>query len=135
MDPKFRVSIPVEWRPEKGEVLRLQLSKQHELPVIKVLTVQAFEERKATIEQSHHTPAKKREMLGKLHMLCKQATLSDQGKLLVPKDWSEKAGLEADKEVVLAGRGTHFEIWSPANFQRVLEIETSMDEEDDLGVF
>ncbi|RYD70816.1 MAG: hypothetical protein EOP84_26025, partial [Verrucomicrobiaceae bacterium] len=37
MDPKFRVSVPVEWRPETEETpIRLQLSKEHDLPVIKV---------------------------------------------------------------------------------------------------
>jgi DNA-binding transcriptional regulator/RsmH inhibitor MraZ len=55
--------------------------------------------------------------------------------LLVPKDLSEKAGIEADSEVVLAGRGIHFEIWSKANFERVLNIETREDESDDLGIF
>ena len=136
MDPKFRVSIPVEWRPEdKGGLLRLQLSKTYEMPVIKVLTEEAFAERIATIENSGLTPALKQQKLGKLHMLCKKATLNDQGKLLVPKEWSEKASLEADNEVVLAGRGKHFEIWNTVNFRRVLEIETTTDDDDDLGVF
>ena len=61
--------------------------------------------------------------------------VNEQGKLLVPKDLSEKAGIEADSEVVLAGRGIHFEIWSKANFERVLNIETREDESDDLGIF
>jgi DNA-binding transcriptional regulator/RsmH inhibitor MraZ len=135
MDPKFRVSIPVEWRPEKGGLLRLQLSKGYDMPVIKVLTEEAFAERIATIEDSELNPAQKQQKLGKLHMLCKKATLNDQGKLLVPKEWSEKASLEADKEVVLAGRGKHFEIWNTENFRRVLEIETTTDDDDGLGVF
>ena len=47
----------------------------------------------------------------------------------------QKAAIEADSEVVLAGRGIHFEIWSKANFERVLNIETREDESDDLGIF
>jgi DNA-binding transcriptional regulator/RsmH inhibitor MraZ len=68
-------------------------------------------------------------------MLCREASLNDQGKLLVPKDLSEKAGIIADSDVVLAGRGIHFEIWSKENFELVLEIETSHESDDDLGIF
>jgi DNA-binding transcriptional regulator/RsmH inhibitor MraZ len=135
MDPKFRVSIPVDWRAEKGETLRLQLSRRHDMPVIKVLTEAAFAHRVATIENSSLTPAQKDDMLGKLHMLCKDATLNEQGKLLIPKDWSEKAGLEADKEVFLAGRGKHFEVWNAENGQQMKDIETSAQVIDELGVF
>jgi DNA-binding transcriptional regulator/RsmH inhibitor MraZ len=68
-------------------------------------------------------------------MLCREATLNEQGKLLVPKDLSEKAGIEADSDVVLAGRGIHFEIWSKKNFDIKLAIETSEEAKDDLGIF
>jgi DNA-binding transcriptional regulator/RsmH inhibitor MraZ len=135
MDPKFRVSIPTGWRPENGGSLFLQLSKQHELPVVRVLSQAAFDEKVALINSSDLTPAVKNKKLGKLSLLCREVTLNEQGKLLVPKDLSEQAGIEADSDVALAGRGIHFEIMSKANFDKVLEIETSEDEEDDLGIF
>ncbi|MGC4014874.1 MAG: division/cell wall cluster transcriptional repressor MraZ [Luteolibacter sp.] len=134
MDPKFRVSIQPGWRPAPGEVLRLLFSKTHGMPVIKVLTQESFDERVAVVEASDLTPAKKRATLDSLYMLCREASLNDQGKLLVPKDLSEKAGIEAEAEVILAGRGKHFEIWSKANHDRVLEIEMNQDDEDELGV-
>jgi DNA-binding transcriptional regulator/RsmH inhibitor MraZ len=69
-------------------------------------------------------------------MLCREVTLNDQGKLLVPKDLSEKAGILAEAEVMLVGRGIYFEIWSKANFDVVLAIESRVEEdEDDLGIF
>jgi DNA-binding transcriptional regulator/RsmH inhibitor MraZ len=67
-------------------------------------------------------------------MLCRVASVNDQGKLLVPKDLSEAAGIAAESEVVLAGRGLHFEVWSKTNHVRVLEIEQTPDENDDLGI-
>lgn len=134
MDPKYRVSIPTGWRPAAGEVLYLLSSKTHEMPVIKVLSQQAFDERVETVKTSDLTPAKKTAMLGRLSMLCRVASVNDQGKLLVPKDLSEAAGIGAESEVVLAGRGIHFEVWSKANHARVLEIEQTPDEEDDLGI-
>ncbi|MEO7100243.1 MAG: division/cell wall cluster transcriptional repressor MraZ [Luteolibacter sp.] len=135
MDPKFRVSIPTAWRPEANEPLFLQFSMAHEMPVVKVLSENAYDEKVALIKGSSKTPAEKNQLLGKLAMLCKEVTLNDQGKLLVPKDLSEKAGIAADSEVVLAGRGNYFEVWSKANFDIVLAIESRPVEEDDLGIF
>lgn len=135
MDPKFRVSVPTAWRPEAGGVLFLLFSKEHEMPLVKVLSHEAYGEKVSLIQSSDKTPVEKGKLLGKLAMLCREVSLNEQGKLLVPKDLSEKAGMEADSEVVLAGRGIHFEIWSKANFERVLNIETREDESDDLGIF
>ncbi|MBC7980480.1 MAG: hypothetical protein H7Y36_07955, partial [Armatimonadetes bacterium] len=112
MDPKYRVSIPTAWRPAVGEVLFLLSSKTHDMPVIKVLSEKAYNERKDTVKNSEDlTPARKLAKLGQLAMLCRVASVNDQGKLLVPKDLSEAAGIAAESEVVLAGRDLHFEVW------------------------
>ena len=134
MDPKYRVSIPTAWRPAAGEVLYLLSSKTHGMPVIKVLSEKAYQERREIVKNSDLTPAKKTAKLGQLSMLCRVASVNDQGKLLVPKELSEAAGIAAESEVVLAGRDLHFEVWSKDNHARVLEIEMPSDEEDDLGI-
>lgn len=124
MDPKFRVSVPSDWRTESGEVLRLLLSESYKLPVIKVLTEREYERRLAEIENTVElNPAQKRALRGRLHLNCRTAVVNPQGKLLVPKDWSEKAGLEADATVVLAGRGDFFEVWNPVNFDQMVAAE------------
>jgi len=105
------------------------------MSVVKVLSQEAYNEKVELIKSSDKTPAEKSKLLGKLAMLCREVTLNDQGKLLVPKDLSEKAGISAESEVVLAGRGIFFEVWSKDNFDKVLEIETREEEEDDLGIF
>lgn len=134
MDPKFRVSIPTNWRPAAGEVLYLLSSTTYEMPLIKVLSQQAFDERVKIVEDSDLTPAKKTAMLGRLYMLCREASVNEQGKLLIPKEISEQTGFEAESEVVLVGRGLHFEVWSKPNHVRVLEIEKTPDVVDDLGI-
>jgi DNA-binding transcriptional regulator/RsmH inhibitor MraZ len=135
MDPKFRVSVPPSWRPEDGASLFLLFSKEHGMPVVKVLSQEAYNEKVELIQGSDMTPKAKNQMLGKLAMLSREAVLNEQGKLLVPKDLSEKAGIVAESEVVLAGRGIHFEIWSKANFDTTLNIETNQEEDDELGIF
>lgn len=135
MDPKFRVSVPTAWRPEANAPLFLQFSSRLDMPVVKVLSVEAYAEKVNLIKDSSKTPAEKNLILGKLAMLCKEVTLNEQGKLLVPKDLSEKAGIAAESDVFLAGRGNHFEVWSKTNFDVVLSIESRPVEEDDLGIF
>lgn len=134
LDPKFRVSVPPQWRPDPGSVLFLLFSKEHDMPVIKVLSQEAFDDRVETVRNSNRLPAEKTKALGKLAMLCRRATLNEQGKLLIPKDLSEKAEIGADTEVMLAGRGMHFEVWNMANFDRYLEIETSQTD-DEFGIY
>ncbi|MDB6080461.1 MAG: mraz yabb division cell 3d-structure uncharacterized bcr similar protein [Akkermansiaceae bacterium] len=134
MDPKFRVSVPVEWRPESEETpVRLQLSREHDLPVIKVFSQEAFDEKFKQVEASDLSPAKKQQIVGHLRMMSKQATISSQGKLQVPKDWSERVGLQAEGSVILAGRGPFYMICPKATFERISEIELGMDD-GDLGV-
>jgi DNA-binding transcriptional regulator/RsmH inhibitor MraZ len=135
MDPKFRVSIPVSWRPETGATLLLLFSKTHKMPMIKVLTREAYNARVQIVKESDLTPAEKMAKLGTLAMLCREASVNDQGKLLIPKDLSEKAEITADSEVSLVGRGMHFEVWKPASFERMLEIEQPPEDGDGLGIF
>jgi DNA-binding transcriptional regulator/RsmH inhibitor MraZ len=72
-----------------------------------------------------------------LHTYSREAEVNQQGKLLVPKDWSEAAGLPTDDQVVLAGRGKFFEIWNRDNFA---QMEARIQAElapliADLGIF
>ena len=134
MDPKFRVSIPVEWRPETEETaIRLQLSKEHDLPVIKVYSEEEFDLKFEQVAKSELTPAKKQQIVGHLRMMSKKAFVSGQGKLTVPKDWSEQVGIQSEGQVILAGRGPFYMICTPDTFERIKQIELGMDD-GDLGV-
>ena len=138
MDPKFRVAIPVDWRPAPGETLRLLHSTSYELPVVVALTETEYVDRLMQIDEAENlNPLQKRQMKGRLHSKCRPATVNPQGKLLVPKDWSEAAGLPSDDAVVLVGRGTYFEIWAACNYATVEESEAEQLAEfnDELGVF
>lgn len=135
MDPKYRVSIPTNWRPVAGEPLYLLSSRVHDMPVIKVLSQKAYDHRKNTVKESNLTPKEKTDILGVFAMQCRAANVNDQGKLLIPKDLSEKIGIKADSEVVLAGRDLHFEVWSKENHARVLIIEAPNPETDIFGIF
>ena len=136
MDAKYRVSIPPAWRPEKeGIPMFLLYSSDHELPVVKVLSQEAYSERVARVKDSDKTPKEKDKILGRLAMLSREVTLNEQGKILAGKDLSEKCGMVAEGDVVLAGRGSFFELWCKENFDMVLKIESGEGDDDPLGVF
>jgi len=137
VDGKFRVSVPPHWRPCAGEPLLLQISSNHGMPMIKVLSQEAYDDRVRLVLESDKTPREKQEILGRLAMHVKETALNDQGKLLIPKELSTYAAIAPDTEIRLAGRGMHFEIWNKENHQRLIEIELNPpgDEEDDLGIF
>ena len=129
----FQVSIPPLWRPEAGASLFLQLSKEQELPMMKVLSQQAHEEKIRLIIDSCKTPVEKGIMLDRLSMVSRKVCLNSMGKLRIPIDLGDQAGITAESEVILAGRGSHYEIWSMANFATILNIETSLTEGEDMA--
>lgn len=134
IDSKYRVAIQPAWRPPAGVTIYLLFSKTHEMPMLKVLTQEGYDERVAIVENSDLSEGKKRKRLGSLAMLSREATINDQGKLLIPKDLSEKAELKPDSEIIQVGREKHFEIWNKAHFEESLELEMNQDDEDELGI-
>ncbi|MES2476004.1 MAG: hypothetical protein V4640_09495 [Verrucomicrobiota bacterium] len=135
IDPKFRVSVQASWRPEAGEAFFLLFAKDLGFPLVRVLTKQAYQHKVDTINGSDKTPAEKGKLLARLALVSRQAAVNDQGKLLVPKDLSEQAGIAPDSDVMLAGRGMAFEIWNRATFDEYFAQLTADDVEDDLGIF
>jgi len=115
--------------------LYLLFAKDQGLPLVRVLSREAYAHKVLVINESEKTPAEKSKLLAKLALLSREATVNEQGKLLVPKDLSEKAEIAPDSDVILAGRGMNFEIWSKANFDTYLAHLTDEDSEDDLGIF
>jgi DNA-binding transcriptional regulator/RsmH inhibitor MraZ len=132
VDPKYRFAVPPAWRPEAGGILYLLFSRTNDMPMIKVLTQAGYDERVAIVEASTLDPAAKRETLGSFAMLCREATLNEQGKLLIPKDLSERAEIKPDSEIMLVGRHGHFEVWAKPHFERTQEIE--MNQQNVLGI-
>ncbi len=133
MDPKYRVSVPVAFRPEGDEPVRLQVSKEHDERVVKIFSVAAFEDKFRQIQEAPIPQAKKTRLAGALRMTSKEATVSSQGKLSVPKDWAEDIGLKADGSVKVAGRDSYFILCSEDSFRRIVEADMNMDD-DELGV-
>ena len=138
VDPKYRVAIPVAWRPEEGEQLILQESSRQGTPYIRVLTLAAFAEMEQNIRQHPDRSAGQiREALEWLYAGILPVTVNNQGKLLIPKEWSTRAHIAAESSVMLVGRGNYFDIYSSADYAKVNDTQKArvLDGFGDLNIF
>ena len=100
--------------------------------MLKVLTQEGYDERVEIVDRSDKDEATKRELKGRLAMLCREVSINEQGKLLIPKDLSERAEIKPDSEIMLVGRHGHFEVWNRGHFEHSQELE--MNQKDELGI-
>lgn len=138
MDPKYRVAIPVAWRPEEGEQLILQEASSGGVQCIRVNTMAAFEDVVDMIKnRSGRSAGEVRDALGYLYASIEKVNVNSQGKLLIPKDWSIRANIAAESTVMLVGRGEYFDICNSDDYitvqqQQKARVLASMG---DLGIF
>ena len=133
MDPKNRVSIHPDFRPAAGEKVFLLSSETYEMPVVRVLNQEDYDRRVAIVKNSGKDEKEKNRLLGVLASWCREASINEQGKLLVPKDLIEETGIETEGTVWLVGRQRYFELWTEANYVRLRKIEKA-EANDDLGI-
>ncbi len=117
-DSKNRVNVVAAWRPQPGENLYLMASFDYrsKLPIIKVLTDEGIASRLKTVDESDLDAGEKADMKSDLKRNLRDGNVNDQGRLLIPKDFANHAGIEPDAEVYLVAGDSHFEIWSKENY-------------------
>ena len=128
LDAKYRVSVPSEWRPGRGEAVPLRLLKwqAHGVPVLKALTDKAFEAMIDSIDNSDLPAGVKNQRKGVVYSRNTPVTINDQGKMLIPKKLAEEHGLEAGGMVHLYGRGTNFDLVSPRDHGALQAAEEAL---------
>ena len=77
MDPKFRVSIPVDFRPEAEAKVFLFSADSYDMPVVRVLNQEGYDRRVATVNESGKSPKEKTRILGILASRCREASIND----------------------------------------------------------
>lgn len=130
LDAKGRVSVPVTWRPEAGASVFLLRATSYGQPTLRVLSEAAFSKKLQQIEGAESlTPRQKDNATGMMYANSIEASVNEQGKLLIPKAWAEERELMLPGAVTLVGRGNHFEMLSPANAEAMLAAEKAENEE------
>ena len=119
LDPKSRVAIPANWRAAQREALVLIDACSESYKVLKCYTRQSFAEMIKGIRTRAAAdgvmPGDVDRYVGKITGCCFEAEVSSQGKLLIPKPQRER--LKLTDTATIVGRGSYFEIWSPADFE------------------
>jgi len=130
LDAKGRVSVPVTWRPEAGVSVFLLRASAYGQPTLRVLSEEAFSKKLQQIEDAETlTPRQRDNATGMMYANSVEASVNDQGKLLIPKAWAEERELSLPGAVTLVGRGNYFEMLSPANAETMLASEKAENEE------
>lgn len=134
IDAKNRVAVQPAWRPAEDEAVFLLHSSTHGMPMLKVITQRAYDERLEIIAKSDLSEREKRELEGILAANCREVTINDQNKLTVPKDLCELAEIKPETEIYQVGRQRHFEIWNFEYYEKARQIERAMAGVDKLGI-
>lgn len=125
LDPKSRVAVPAGWRAAQQGVLRLIAASSDGYEILKCYTEEAFAEKIESIrtqaEMRGIEPGDIDRYVGIITGRSFEAEVSSQGKLLIPKGQRERLHLEDMATIV--GRGAHFEIWHPDDFEAANSLE------------
>ena len=136
-DSKNRVNVVSAWRPQPTESLHLMASfdKKSELPIIKVMTDEGVASRLRIVDEYVSEPGERAEMKSELKRNLRDGNINDQGRLLIPKDFANHAGIEPDSEVYLVAGDSHFEVWSKENFTTAIGGLGVAPARNKLGIF
>ncbi len=111
IDPKGRLSIPSKYREILGDEFVVSKGMDGCLFVYANEDWKAFEEKLASLPLINQEA---RQFARFFLSGAQYVTVDKQGRILMPQDLREFAGLE--KDVVLAGTGGRIEIWSLAKW-------------------
>lgn len=123
IDPKGRLNFPAKLREELGEKFVVAKSL-----VDKCLTVYSMEEWNKLVEKVSALPmAKGRNAKRRLFSSMSEQIPDKQGRILIPVNLREFAGLE--KEVTIVGISNYCEIWNKEKWDVLCN---QIDDDDDL---
>ena len=134
-DSKNRVNVVPSWRPPQGECLSLMASVSEGVNIIKVLTDEAVVYRLRKIEEHESDPKREAQTKTRLKRLLRESFVNEQGKMQIPRDLAQHAGISPDSEVMLSAGDSHFEIWNREKYESVFGVSAVPEDEDKLGIF
>ncbi len=115
LDNKGRIFIPARLREELGGVVYVTLSMD------RCLSVYSTESWTALTEKVNALPYVRQRKIRPLFAYAVRCELDAQGRILVPLNLREWAGLE--KNVTVIGCNNHAELWNSETWKTVLEEE------------
>ena len=130
IDIKGRLNFPARLREDLGE--RFMIAKGLGDPCLAVYSMAEWEEKTAKIKT--YPTAKAKELQRFLFPSAFEAEPDKQGRIVIPQNLREYAGLE--KDVMVVGTGDRCEIWSKDEWERAsgsISAESIRELVDNLG--
>ena len=117
LDAKGRLSIPVRLREDLGDVFYVTLSMD------KCLSAYSAESWQVFSDKINAMPYFKQRKMRPLFAYAAKCELDAQGRILIPQNLRDYAGLK--KDVTVVGCNNHAEFWDSAAWKTVDTIETT----------
>ena len=117
LDNKGRIFIPAKLRDEIGQAAYVTLSMD------RCLSVYSEESWNSLIQKVNALPFVRQRKMRPLFAHAVRCDLDAQGRILLPQNLRDWAGLQKNATVV--GCNNHAEIWDNDSWQSVLEVEMS----------
>lgn len=117
LDAKGRLSIPARLREELGNVFYVTISME------KCLSAYSAESWQVFSDKVNAMPYVKQIKMRPLFAYAAKCELDSQGRILLPQNLRDFAGL--DKAVAVIGCNNHAEFWDAAEWSRSTAIETT----------
>lgn len=117
LDSKGRLSIPARMREELGNVFYVTLSMD------KCLSAYSAESWQAFTDRVDEMPYVKQRKMRPLFAYAAKCELDAQGRILLPQNLRDYAGLT--KNVTVVGCNNHAEFWDSDSWTEINKIETT----------
>lgn len=117
LDAKGRLFIPSRLREELGDVFYVTVSMD------KCLSAYSGESWQAFSDKVNAMPYVKQRKMRPLFAYAAKCELDSQGRILLPQNLREFAGLS--KSVTVVGCNNHAEFWDSGNWKPVHDMETT----------
>ena len=117
LDNKGRIFVPVKLREELGPVFYITLSMD------RCLSAYSAENWELPTEKVNAMPYIRQRKIRPLYAHAIRCELDAQGRVLIPQNLRDWAGLV--KNVTVVGCNNHAELWDSESWEKVFEAETS----------
>ena len=118
LDSKGRLFVPAKLREELGDVFYVTIA-------VDCLNMYSLERWTEMEERVANMPRQQRQLMRPIFANAAKCELDAQGRILLPQNLREKAGLQ--KNVTVVGANNHAELWSSEAWDTVY-VEESMPE-------
>lgn len=121
-----RLALPKKYRDIFGKANTVVLSRGFEKCIFGY-TKDDWEEESRKSTASSSSDRKSRMLKRYMFSGAYEVEFDSQGRMILPKQLMQYAGLESEDDVIIVGAGDHFEIWNQSSWNNLLsEIEQNI---------